>query len=352
MNTLKLILLIIVVFIAAAFWRSHAIMNLSYSSTDTNTEQCTARTSLTGAEDITINQQSGTAYFATDERNHYLKYGENVDENGLLWSFDLTDPAAEPVAINANYPQTFHPHGISLLQENGLNYLFVVNHITTTDHQIDVFELSSPTEAKLLKTIQFPLLVSPNDVHALSLNHMLVTNDHGSPRHTIGEKLEDLFRLAKGNLVEYKEGTSEVIIDELYMANGITTSPDQKTVYLAESTGRRIGAYSKNEKGYWEVDTYIEIDAMPDNLEWDTKGNLLVASHPSAFDFSVHTFDPSIPSGSIAHEIDVATGETNVLYSDDGEQISGSSVLARYQDQLLIGSVFDDKFLHCRIPSA
>jgi len=352
MNILKSLLILLAVFIAVVFWRSHSIVNLGYSSTEINTEHCTVKTGLTGAEDITIDQSRGIAYLATDERQHYLKYGSNIDKNGLLWTLDLTNKHAPPVAIAADYPQHFHPHGISLLNEDGQDYLFVVNHITTLDHQIDVFKVISPTQATLINSIQSSLLVSPNDVHALSLDHLFVTNDHGSPRHTIGEKLEDLFRLAKGNLVELKQGESSVIIEELYMANGVTTSADDKVLYVAESTGRRIGAYMQNEDGQWHVDNYIEINAMPDNLEWDTDGNLLVASHPKALDFSIHTLDTSIPSGSIAHKIDVETGVATVVYSDHGEQLSGSSVLARHEDTYLIGSVFEDKILDCRIPSA
>jgi arylesterase/paraoxonase len=37
------------------------------------------------------------------------------------------------------------------------------------------------------------------------------------------------------------------------------------------------------------------------------------------------------------------------VYLNRGEALSGSSVAAMYQDRLLIGSVFEKKFLDCRL---
>lgn len=351
MNILKSVLVLSLLFAAICVWRMAPVLNLDYAeNNEAMSEMCVAVDAPPGAEDITIDQKSGLAYIATDDRRAYLTKGTRASEDGALWSLDLNKGNPNLTPISANYPEVFHPHGISLLEENGKSYLFVVNHPSTTEHQIDVFELTGPNSAILLESITFPELISPNDLHAVSRSSFYITNDHSSPRQTLGEKVEDFLRLAATNVLYYDNGSVTEIVDELYMANGVVTNTEQTKLFVAESTGERISVYEREniESLDWKFDKHIILDVMPDNLEWGHDGKLLVASHPKALDFLLHTFDASMIAPSVAHAIDVESGALETVYADNGETLSGSSVAASYENQLLIGSVFESKYVHCK----
>ncbi|KZY92551.1 hypothetical protein A3758_12420 [Oleiphilus sp. HI0118] len=351
MNILKIVLALTVLLAAISVWRMAPLFNLDYAADSTaSSEMCIAVDAPPGLEDITIDQASGLAYFANDDRRAYLTKGTRASENGALWSLDLNDDTPSLKPITANYPEVFHPHGISLLKEDGKQYLFVVNHPSTTQHQIDVFELSGSNSATLIESITFPELISPNDVHAVSRHRFYITNDHSAPRQTLGEKAEDFLRLAKTNVLFYDNGTVTEVVNDLYMANGVLTNAEQTKLFVAESTGERISMYTResSEAPEWTLNNHIALDVMPDNLEWSENGKLLVASHPKALDFLLHTFDQSVIAPSVAHAIDVESGSVETIYADDGSILSGSSVAASYDGQVLIGSVFEPKYVHCK----
>ena len=341
MRILKIAALVLFAGILISVWRMSAILNLDNQFTANDQGECTLVEGLAGAEDITIDSRSGLAYIATDERRSYLTLGKNGAEKGALWVTDLNAENPMPVAIQTDYPDAFHPHGISLVYEDEQKFLLVINHVSTESHQIDVFELVGQSQAKLVDSIRFPELISPNDLHAISRDMFYITNDHGAPRQTLGEKFEDTFRLAKANVLHYNKGEVTEIIDGLYMANGIVVSSDKSKLYVAESSGEVISVYQQDQPNSWVKDREFFLDVLPDNLELDQNGNLLVASHVSALYFLMHTFDETVDSPSMAHRVDVVTGEAEVIYADDGKTFSGASVAAEYKQHLLIGSVFD-----------
>lgn len=350
MNILKIIISVLVLTVLICAWRMFPLLNLDYSSAANDGVACVALGGPAGAEDLTIDQSTGLAYIAADDRRAYITRGDRPSENGALWSLNLEDENAALVRINANYPEVFHPHGVSLLQEGGKDYLFVVNHPSTTEHQVDIFEITSPSTATLLESITFPELISPNDLHAVSRNAFYISNDHSSPRQTLGEKVEDFFRLAATNVLFYDNGEVNEVLDDLYMANGVVANSDQTKLIVAESTAERLAVYKRDSADplAWKLEKHISLNVMPDNLEWSADGKIIVASHPKALDFLIHSFDETAIAPSVAHKVDLETGSAEAIYSDDGNILSGSSVAASYKDQLLIGSVFEEKYVHCR----
>lgn len=346
MKILKIAALVLLAGILVSVWRMSAVLNLDSKFIANNQGECTLVDGFAGAEDITIDKRSGLAYIATDERRSYLTIGTNSENNGTLWVADLNSEDPRPKAIQTNYPEIFHPHGISLVYEGSQTFLLVINHVRTDSHQVDVFELLGSSKAEFVESISFPDLVSPNDLHATARDTFYITNDHSSPRQTIEEKLEDAFRLARANVLYYSNGEVSEIIDGLQMANGIVLSPDNSELYVAESSGEVISVYRQDQASSWVKDREFFLDVLPDNLELDQNGSLLVASHVSALYFLMHTFDETVDSPSVAHRVDVVTGKAEVIYADDGQLLSGASVAAEYKQHLLIGSVFDS-YVHC-----
>jgi arylesterase/paraoxonase len=93
----------------------------------------------------------------------------------------------------------------------------------------------------------------------------------------------------------------------------------------------------------------IEIGSGVDNIDVDADGRLWVAAHPKLLTFVRHASDPAVFSPSQVFRIDPASRRVEEVYLDLGSGISGSSVAAFRDGRMLIGTVFDPKFLDCRL---
>ncbi len=304
-----------------------------------------------GSEDITIDQRLGLAYIGADDRRAYLLTGDlsNVP-NGGLWSLDLSTPNSKIRALEYEIDGPFHPHGIALYQQDGINELYVINHITPTEHEVNVFTIDSPTKLTLRARHTSDTMISPNDLTVVAQDQFLFTNDHGSPRHTIMEKLEDYMGLPFGSVVFYDGTNGHTVAEGLRYPNGITLSADGSAFYVAETTGQKIKKFIKGSNELsWTESNNINLKTGLDNLEWDNNGNLLTAAHSRLFDFQDHMNNPEALSPSEVIQIDVSgdsmTAKTLLL--DMGEGISGASVAAMYKDTLLVGPVFQKHVLRC-----
>ena len=87
------------------------------------------------------------------------------------------------------------------------------------------------------------------------------------------------------------------------------------------------------------------------SIEVDEDGNLWIGSHPKLLRFRAHAADPNELSPSQVLRISRGPEGRYVVsevYLDLGDQLSASSVAAVRGDRLLIGGIFDPRFLDCR----
>lgn len=317
--------------------------------------KCESITGVIGAEDISVDRINKIAYIGADDRRNFLALGDysNV-ENGGLWTLDLTDPNSQPKKLVTDFEGVLHPHGISLLMgENGVKEVYVVNHISTTQHEIDVFTVVSRDELKLRRRIVFDEMISPNDLVVVDKDRFFMTNDHGSPRGSYMEKVEDYLGLARSNVVYFDGEKAEIVIEGVKMANGIQLDKMAENLYLAESTGRRVTRFKRGDSlKDWQRHSSVNVQSAVDNLEWDGESHLLVAAHPKAFDFLAHVKNGQILSPSEVIRIDVSNDKMSAetLYLNMGEALSGASVATKLGKTLLIGTVFEPHFLRCVQP--
>ncbi len=318
--------------------------------------QCEALYGPVGAEDMTIDQARAIAYIGADTRRAYILTGDQSQEpNGDIWSLDLSHPDAVPIKMEHDHPGVFHPHGIYLqISDTGARTLYVINHITPREHSIDVFAVEPDNRLKLTRQLSFPELISPNDLVVLRDGTLLVTNDHGFPRHSILEKVEDYLGLAWSNVVHFDGEQAQVVIEGLRLANGIALSSDQQELYVAQTTARKVSRYKRGENNHsWSHVEDLFIDSGADNLEWDPSGDLLTGAHPKLFDFLGHMMDGNKHSPSEVIRMKFGPNpQVERLYVDSGAQLSGSSVAVRHGDTLLIGPVFESHMLRCVHPGS
>lgn len=326
-------------------------MNLMQSIESVAYGECKVIPGPLGPEDFTIDHKRGLAFISADDRRQYIQSGQFGDAaDGAIWTLDLNSEPATPVQMKHDLEGPFHPHGIALY--DGDTYeLYVVNHVSKYEHEIDVFEIVSSSELKLRRRISYPELIAPNDIIVLGQDRFLASNDHAHPRGTTWEKVEVFLTLPWSSISYFDGNEGHIAVEGLRMANGLALSPDQQTLYVAESTRSTLTRYRQSgSPKRWEKMDEVNIDAAIDNLEWYGPSTLLTGAHPQPLEFLKHTFDASHPSPSEVVAIDVSheTMSSQTWMLDDGNLVSGSSVAARYGDDLYVGVVFEEQLVRCR----
>jgi len=339
---LVVIILVIIGLVVKTFWNAGQFKSIEphYSG------ECQVVTGVMSSEDITIHPVTGLAFISSDDRRA-LNTGSA--KQGAIYGYDLS--AEKPVLINltSEYKREFHPHGIGLfMAEDSMVSLFVVNHIQD-GHYIEVFDY---TDDRLIhrESIKGPLMTSPNDVIPVSNRSFYVTNDHGQEAG-FKRTLEEYLQLPWSYVLYYDGDRFQKVAEDLAYANGINISRDGKTVYVAATINSGVFVYDRDtESGALNLRNFIDAGTGVDNIEIDGEGNLWIGAHPKLLTFVKHSKDPAVKSPSQVIKITLGMDNSYSLkevYLSDGTPMSSSSVAAIYKDKLLIGSVFDDRFMLC-----
>lgn len=346
MKKLYIFIIILIITIGILAYRTASSAGVFYAIAPHFSGQCEVVPGVIGAEDITIDHANQYAYISAVDRR-----GGNAI--GGIYGLDLTISRTKPILLTPNFSEDFNPHGFSFYQgDKGEQSLFVINHRADGQQQVDIFDIIQPGVLKHQIAISYPELTTPNDLVAVGPFQFYATNDHGSERGSLLRLAEDYIGLPLSNVSYFDGSKGRIVTSGLRYGNGITVSPDLKTLYVAEVTGRKINVYNRNLiTGALIKQDEISVNTGADNLEWDEAGNLWLAGHPRLLDFVAHANDPKNISPSQVMKINVGTDKPLVteVFLSTGEDISGSSVGAVSGDTLLIGSVYETFILRCKL---
>lgn len=297
-----------------------------------------------GGEDITIDKATGLALISSNDFRDY-------SQNGAIFLLNLNEDSPKPINLTEKLPfADFHPHGISLFKpNNGAKKLFVVNHRKAGDF-IEIFQFNDTTLVHL-ESISNPLIISPNDVVGVGERQFYVTNDHDEPLSNWRSK-KDLLQIPMGNVCYFDGENTQVMSDGILYANGINKSLDATKIFVALASGQKIIVFDRDLKsGKLTKSDEIAISGA-DNIELDEVGNLWVGCHPKLLAFLAHSKEHSKLSPSEIIKITYSgkgLAKLESIYLNDGKPVSGSSVGAVFGDKLLIGTVYEDKILLCKM---
>ncbi len=303
---------------------------------------------VAGPEDIAIHPATGIAYISAYDRRAVLK-GEETERG--IYAYDTNKPNAKPKLLTTGPQKEFRPHGISLfISPDGNDRLFVINH-ANEHHTVEIYEVQ-PNALNHLKTVEDPQLISPNDLVAVGPNQFYLTNDHRY-RSGLMSTVETYLKFRFANIVYYDGKSFSVVAADFGYANGINVSADGTKLYMAAVLDKTLYSFNRNvDTGALEANTELYLNSGLDNIDIDADGNLWIASHPKLLSFLAHAGDPAKISPSQVFKISVNAEEklsAEEVYLNEGEELSASSVASVFGNRMLVGAVFDPKFLDCRL---
>lgn len=259
-------------------------------------------------------------------------------------------------------PGKLQPHGLDLWRDERGERLFVVNHPggsalpdasgSSGDgavHTVEIFDVAEDGSLRHARTVKSALFTSPNDVAAVGPSSFYLSNDHGYAGGWL-RALEDFAPLSLGKLLFVDErGQATVVHEGTRYANGVQTSADGRTLYLAETVDGKVTTFARDPAtnaltvtGVHDAGTGVDnIDVAPD-------GSLLIGAHPKLLAFLSHAKDPGsarAPS-EVVRLVPTGDGFTQTtLYLGEGDPLSASSVAATNGEVIVVGAVFDPRVL-------
>nr|XP_004656265.1 serum paraoxonase/lactonase 3 [Jaculus jaculus] len=302
-----------------------------------------------GSEDIDI-LPSGLAFISSG-----LKYPGMPtfapDEPGKIFLMDLNEqnPKAQVLEISDGFDkQSFNPHGIStFIDKDRTVYLYVVNH-PHMKSTVEIFKFEEQQRSlKHLKTLKHELLKSVNDIVVVGPEHFYATRDHYFTNFFLSF-LEMILDLHWTYVLFYSPREVKIVAKGFSSANGITTSLDQKYIYVADVTARNIRIMERHDNWNLTELKVMQLGTLVDNLTVDpATGDILAGCHPNGMKLLV--YNPEDPPGSEVLRIQNVLSDkptVSTVYANNGSVLQGSTVASVYRGKMLIGTVFH-RALYC-----
>lgn len=262
------------------------------------------------------------------------------------------------------FADTFVTHGIDVItdpEDDGAVYIFAINHLPNPEYvkdksfeghkaasQIEIFhhQIGSST-AKYVRSVAHPLIQTPNDIVARSLDTFYVTNDHYY-REGVMRQIEDVYYAAKWSttiFVQIKDMASKdseagieasVALTGLHNNNGLGHGRTPDEIAIGSAASGDIHIANVNANNTLSVLETIPFDTAVDNPSWysDPYSNI-------GGDASGYVSAGLSKAGDLAKSVGVATGmepvmvwlaqHTNgkwskkLLFEDDGKRLRSAA---------------------------
>jgi arylesterase/paraoxonase len=302
-----------------------------------------------GSEDIQV-LPNGLAFISSGLRLQGMGKKEAV---GKIYQFDFNKPndAAKELKIVAEPKyRSLNPHGISYWNdtETGTIYLYVINHLDSGE-SVDKYKFEPSTSSlrhmrRIENEANFHIL---NNLVVVDEDKFYVTNSQYVHRYPL---LETVLRFHWGSIAYYDGHSARIIVDGLLMPNGIASFG--RNVYVANIGDLELTVYERHENDSLSFIRSTKLWTAPDNINVDPEtGEIWIGAHPQLYKASEYLTNPEENiSPSQVLKIKVSDGQSKIteVYSNDGTEISGSTVAARYKDAILVGTVFTNT-LYCEL---
>jgi len=308
---------------------------------------CTPVAGIPGPEDIQIDASRRRAFISSLDRR------AAPDQRGAIYAVSIDNPLASSSWRDRTMgaPAAFRPLGISYYQDGEVQRLFVINEATNSVELYDVQENGDLAHAETLTERR---LTSPNNIVAVGPRSFYLSNDVERGRDTAFGQLHFLGRVGSGKIMYYSGQAWLLAAEGLRFANGLALSPDGRRLYAAETAGQPLLLFDRApETGVLTLAQTAPLGAAPDNLTIGDDGAVWIGALPKPLAVPAHGRDPGTPAPSLVLRYEEGASPLAGLveiYRNAGDEISASTVAAVLGRKLLIGSLWEDKFLLCDMP--
>ncbi|KAK2991933.1 hypothetical protein RJ640_027824, partial [Escallonia rubra] len=211
---------------------------------------------LLAPEDIAYDPKSGVIYTGCDD--------------GWVKRVSVNESAADSVV--ENWVNTGgRPLGIAFGRDN---------EIIIADADKGLLKVTEDGLIKLLTDEAEGLKFKLTDHLDIADNGIIYFTD-ASSKYSLHEVFWDfLDGRPNGRFLSYDPSTKQtkVLVRDLYFANGVAVSPDQKFVIFCETTMRRCKRYDIQGEREGSVDIFVDnLPGMPDNIRYDGEGQYWIA---------------------------------------------------------------------------
>jgi arylesterase/paraoxonase len=350
MKKTLIILVVLILFVSVA---GYARMDGFKSVTPHFAGSCTPVRGEGSAEDMDVDRANGVMFISAKDRLGSA-LDSNAVSNGTIASYDL-------VAAHAQFEMSaivglddFSPHGISLFTAvDGQRRLFVINHRHSGEETIEVFDINADHSLNLIKTIRHPLLLSPNDLVAVSMDQFYIANDSGaSGGFEGGMEMMGLMDLSK--IIYFDGDHARVVLDGFPTSGGINASTDGLTVYIGGISSKTVEVYRRDAlTGDLSLLQSVVLDMAVDNIDVAADGGVWVAGHLKVIDLIRHFISkgerpapsqvyllPAADNGKLQQPID--------MFTSLGDDLSASSVAIEFGGKFYMGGITPRHFLVCQ----
>lgn len=363
-----------------------------------------------GSEDMTMDAK-GVLYISSND--YRLSLNTRARRAGAIYRYDVAQEGtvapmrirSESNRLPAYFEVNFFPHGISLLETKDAKRLFVINHRMrnlprpadaqnlanvfdvpagqVTQSIVEIFRIEQDGAGEILvheRSIADKGALatgteprggrgfSLNDLVAVGPEQFLATNNPRGWRQSVDVAF---FRNPVGNIVYFDGNSYSVVKDRVPYGNGINASADNTHIYLATILDGDVVTYRSNLNApgntqpeavtLEEVTPRLRLGGHLDNIEWldGKKKEFLVASHANLPALGLEAYSAPVTAPSRIMRFAVGPDgkpdptSAKLIYSNNGDQVSAASVATYFTDEqkerLIIGSVFDERFLVCKL---
>jgi gluconolactonase len=232
---------------------------------------------------------------------------------GPVWSDQLNALLFSEMDFNADGssgpPSKIHlltPDGklFTYLEQSGSNGLAIDERglfAATHDKQaVSLFDLTTKARSLVAEAVDGKKFNSPNDLTISSTGHIYFTD----PDYQLGRRPKETG--VTGVYWVKPDGTVTLVDGKLDKPNGISLSPDERTLYVA-SADSSVWAYGIDAGKPANRRRFAEVNG-PDGMAVDCAGNLYVTSHGPG---KLEVFEPG---GKKLATVDVAPKTTNAAF--------------------------------------
>ncbi len=253
---------------------------------------------------------------AWDKQNSKLYFTDVPGNIAYQWSErDGVSIFLDP--SGSNQTEGFREAGANGLLYRGVDNLLICNH---GERALELLQISTGKRTILINNYLGKKFNSPNDLIQSSKHEIFFTDP---PYGLEGLDESPLKELSHNGVYLFRaKGSVELLIDDMTFPNGIALSPDEKTLYIAQSdpTAPHLYKYdlSQPEKAKTLMVDFSRfmgkgIPGLPDGMAVDIQGNIFATGPGGVFIIA--------PDGKVLGRILTGKGSANCTFGEDGSTL-------------------------------